>query len=174
MKVCPPCEITSLVAAKGHLVRPLRYGSGAEFAVAAGVEDNEDSAALILFGDAGPSCRVVSVPDQVRVLSYGQGWFVEVDLNGPFEAYSRSMYEANGILIREQERWLLNVWEDGFRHQRGQLDLSKTVLVQVSSEINNIAAFGKWTLYLGEASAPRERWTDIASFGWQPPGGQDG
>jgi len=173
MTVIPACEIRSLTDCQpGQLVRPLNYRGDPDFAIL-GTVDGADSLAFIFMRDQGATYSVFPPADHIRVLTFEDQWFIEVDHRGPFESRARDMYEAGSCLIREKSRWVLNVWtEDHHRpFERALFDLTSAELTYSAADINNMAVFGRWTLYLGDESAPRERWRKIAAYAWQPPEG---
>lgn len=173
MNIIPACENKLLSeCGAGHLVRPIGYWGQGEFAIVGTLRESTDRA-LLLFRETGPSFTTVNGPDQVSVIDYGREWFLDVDHCGPFEASIRRMYEASGCLICEKSRWLINVRQDDgrFAYQRAQFDLTNSQLIRISDELNNIAVFGKWTLYLGDKLQSRDTWRRIAAFEWQPPEG---
>lgn len=170
MKVFPLCDNKPLNECQpGQLVRPLVHGRDAAFGIAATIEDTE-KLAVISFGEDGPSFAPVSHPQDLQVLCYGDGCFLEVDHHGPFEGRARELYEARGAVIREHSRWLMNVWSErvGPSYDRAQFDVSNARLARVSHDINNIAVFGRWALYLGDRSARPDAWLQIAAFEWRP------
>lgn len=174
MSVYPECEIRLLNDCEpGHVVRPIDRLASGEFAMVASVPDR-DARALILFQKPTPVFAVVQAAEQVRVLDYGGDWFIEIDHHGPFESSIRKLYEASGCLIREEERWLLNIdSRDRLFYQRAQIDIGRSQLMEVSGQLNHIAVFGKWTLYLGDRSESTDRWTEIFAFEYTPPEGQN-
>lgn len=173
MKIIPPCENKRLTECEiGNLVRPIGHWGQGEFAIVGNLKEAADRV-LLLFRDTLPSFAIINGPEQVHVLDYGDDWLLDIDHEGPFEPSIRQMYEASGCLIREKSRWVMNVRSDDgrFAHQRGQFDLTNSRLIPTSNDLNNIAVFGKWTLYLGRESQGRDTWRKIAGFEWRPPKG---
>lgn len=172
MSIYPECKIRFLNDCEpGHLVRLLDFQSGGQFAITASLPSGDDRA-LIIFQDNEPVFLTVSASDQKRVLNYGDNWFLNVDHCGPFEAPAQTMYEARGCLIREESCWLMNISLDGGRCAR-QLNLSNSQLGRVSSQLTDIAVFGKWAIYLGDRSQSPDLWTKIFEFEYKTAKGQD-
>jgi hypothetical protein len=174
MNVFPLCDNKPLnECQRGQVVRPLVYGRNAAFGIVATIEDTE-KLAVISFDEDGPTFAPISHPQQLQVLCYGDRCFLEVDHHGPFEGHARQLYEAKGAVIREQSRWLMNVWPErgGPSYDRAQFDISNARLGCVSHDISDIAVFGKWALYVGDRSARPDSWLLIAAFEWKPPARQ--
>lgn len=174
MNVFPLCDNKPLnECLPGHVIRPLVYAGDGAFAIVVTIEGSEDLA-VISFSEDGPSFAPISHPEQLQVLCYGGDCFLEIDHCGPFEGHAEALYNARGTVIREKSRWLMNVWpeQQPVSHQRAQFDISNARLGRVSHDINNIAVFGKWTLYLGDRFARPDSWLQVASFEWKPPARQ--
>ena len=151
MIILPDCEIKPLSECEaGRLVRLIGHLKDGEFALVGDLENSEHRA-LILFQEGAPVYLIEKEPAKVKVLAYSSDLIFEVDHHGPYEPVVQKMYEASGCVIREGTHWLLNVQapNNQFRLQRAQYDMDNFQLVGVSHEIQNIAIFGKWSLYLG-------------------------
>lgn len=172
MSVYPECEINSLNDCKpGRLVRIINPRNRAQFAITVDVADS-DGKGLVILQDNGPGFQLLSSSDDMKVLVYHDSWFLNVNHHGSFEAPARNMYEARGCLIREEGGWLMNISLIQGQSAR-QLDFSNFELKRVSGQLSNIAVFGEWTIYLGDRSQSPDRWTEIFTFEYQPPEGQD-
>lgn len=171
MIISPDCEIKPLSECDaGKLVRLVNHWGDGEFALVADLENGEGRA-LILFQEGTPVYLIDNNPAQLKVLAYSSDLIFEVDQHGPYEHNIRELYETSGCVILEGTRWLLNVREPNpeFRPHRAQYDFETFQLVEVSREINNIAIFGRWSLYLGDRDTLREERVSIAAFEWKSP-----
>lgn len=174
MIILPDCAIKPLSECEaGKLVRLVRHWGNGEFALVADLKEGTGRA-LVLFQEGTPAYLIENNPAQLKVLAYSSDLIFEVDQLGPYETTIRELYETSGCVICEGTRWLLNVREANPRppFARAQYDFEAFQLVEVSQELNNIAIFGKWALYLGARDTLRDERIRIAAFEWTPPQGR--
>lgn len=166
MLVLPHAEIAKLHDCQpGSLVRPLWYGATNSFALIAALPNSTDRAVIALEGD-GPQYEIFSQRENIDVLSYGNNCILMPDNSGPIEQTPREMYGWPGCLVRTSDRWLLNIAGNNARFGLAprQYDVASTQLLYPITQLNGIATFGKWTLFIGTLSESRADWIRIVEF----------
>ena len=119
--------------------------------VVAVVATGDDSPFLVLFSGEPPgrSPCYYAINNNLPVLSYGQGFELNVDHTAPIEFKKRNLYEVPGCLVRTSSAWLLRVAPArGQGLYNGAYFNLETSDIVVSFDDNDAVTFTSWKIGL--------------------------
>ncbi len=163
MKFSPSIELKTLADCEdGEMIRFSDYGTHTQFAIV-GALNNNSKRLFVYFEKGNVFFEWQGQLDRTAV-AFGKNYTVSVDPTGPYEGNPRKMFEANGVLYRAAESWLLaGTTRTAIPGRRAYsfATASLTSAVDVHDPV-----FGKWQLIIGDHQTPIEDRIVVFSKEW--------